>query len=140
MKTTMLMPVSRATVVLRGLTGRCPNCGHYGLHRSWFRLRASCQHCHLDLAMEEGFYSGTTSIGYVLIALAVLGPIVFAVIADRLSELQAILLGAAGTVGFTVLLYPALLSWVLMSYYVWFPEQLPANGGRRELPPGQENR
>ena len=90
--------------------------------------------------MEEGFYSGTTSIGYVLIILVVMVPIVFAVIADRLTELQAILLGAAGTIGLTVLVYPALLSWVLMTYYLCFPLQLPANGGRRELPPGQERR
>lgn len=134
-----LQPVSRALVLTRGLTCRCPNCGRYGLYQSWFRLGKRCRRCDLDLAMEEGFYSGTTSIGYVLIIGAVLGPVLWAVLTDRLTEFQAVAIGIVGTVGATVLLYPALLSWVLMNYYLWFPHQLPANGGQRELPPGQDH-
>jgi hypothetical protein len=79
--------------------------------------------------MEEGFYTGTTSIGYVLILLLVLLPVVLLAIAERLSEGQAIAVGAAGTVLAAALLYPALLGWVLGSYYACFPERLPANGG-----------
>lgn len=79
--------------------------------------------------MDEGFYSGTTSIGYVLILLMVVLPVAFLVIFDLVGVGGAIALCVGGTIVLTVGLYPLMLSWVLMSYYLWFPGQLPANGG-----------
>ena len=79
--------------------------------------------------MDEGFYSGTTSIGYVLILLIVVLPVSFLVIFDVIGVKGAIAICIAGTIGLTVGLYPLMLGWVLMSYYLWFPGQLPANGG-----------
>jgi hypothetical protein len=101
------------------------------MHRDWFHLRPRCKSCDLDLEMDEGFYSGTTSFGYVLILLVVVLPVVFLVVFDVIGVIGAITICVVGTVGLTVGLYPVMLSWVLMSYYLWFPEQLPANGGNR---------
>jgi uncharacterized protein (DUF983 family) len=126
-----LRAVDRGAIALRGLTGRCPNCGTRGLHKSWFHLRTNCSGCNLDLEMEEGFYAGTTSFGYVLILLVVVLPVAFLVIYDVVGVVGAIAICAIGTVGLTVGLYPVMLSWVLMTYYLWFPDQLPANGGSR---------
>jgi len=124
-------PVGRGAIAMRGLTARCPNCGALGLHKSWFHLRPNCKGCNLDLEMDEGFYSGTTSFGYVLVLLVVVLPVAFLVIYDVVGVAGAIAICVVGTVGLTVGLYPVMLSWVLMSYYLWFPEQLPANGGSR---------
>ena len=121
--------VGRGAIAMRGLTGRCPNCGTLGMHRDWFHLRPRCKGCDLDLEMDEGFYSGTTSFGYVLILLVVVLPVVFLVVFDVIGVFGAIAICVVGTVGLTVGLYPVMLSWVLMCYYLWFPEQLPANGG-----------
>ena len=36
---------------------------------------------------------------------------------------------ALGLVGFIVLVYPAMLCWMVMAYHVAMPGELPANGG-----------
>jgi len=38
-----------------------------------------------------------------------------------------VIMGITGSVLLTTLLYPLLLSWVIMTYYTLFPNDLPAN-------------
>lgn len=127
------MCVNRETIIVRGLTGRCPRCGRFGLFRHWFRLKKNCSGCGLLLEKEEsGFYFGTTSIGYVLAILLVLIPVCVLVVLDILSAVLGITLAIVGSVMLVVALYPALLSWVLMSYYVLFPERLKESNAAQE--------
>lgn len=121
--------VSRALVIARGLRCRCPNCGGRGLLASWFHLRKACAQCGLDLAKSRGFYSGTTSIGYVAAILFVLIPDFLLVSAKAIGVTAGILLGIVGSFGFIVLIYPAMLCWMVMAYHVALPGDLPANGG-----------
>lgn len=123
------MSVTRLDVFRRGVVGCCPNCGHRTLLQSWFRLHSACQTCAMPLAKSSGFYSGTTSIGYVASLLFIITPLCFLVISKVVSVAQAILLGMGGTFLFMLGLYPLMLCWMVMAYYVALPEELPANQG-----------
>ncbi len=123
----MAKRVSRWEILVRGATLRCPNCGGYGLFKSWFRLHKSCQRCGMTLEKEQGFYLGTTSIGYVLAIIFVLLPVCALVVMDVLGVWVGVSLGIVGTVVFTVAMYPCLLGWVIMFYFAMLPHELPAN-------------
>jgi len=96
---------------------------------SWFRLNKACTACGMDLAKSHGFYSGTTSIGYVAAILFVLIPDFLLVSAKAIGVTAGILLGMFGSFGFIVLIYPAMLCWMVMAYHVALPGDLPSNGG-----------
>jgi len=123
--------VSRAQVIARGVRCHCPNCGKRGLLASWFHLNKACAGCGMDLAKSQGFYSGTTSIGYVAAILFVLIPDFVLVSAKVIGVTAGILLGMAGSFAFIILIYPAMLCWMVMAYHVALPGELPANGGGR---------
>ncbi|HBM85485.1 MAG TPA: DUF983 domain-containing protein [Opitutae bacterium] len=125
------MKVERAEIITRSLTGRCPNCGHFGIFKHWFRLNKHCTHCAMPLEKEDsGFYFGTTSIGYVLAIIVVIIPICILVVQDVLEMWTGVIIGIVGSVLLTSLLYPLMLSWVIMSYYTMFPHELPLNAGQ----------
>ncbi|WOO40150.1 DUF983 domain-containing protein [Rubellicoccus peritrichatus] len=124
--------VSREEIIARSLTGRCPNCGCFGLFKSWFKLNKTCRDCGMSLEKEEsGFYFGTTSIGYVVSIIVVLIPICLLVVNKALSVWTGVALAILGSVLLTMLIYPLMLSWIIMSYYVLFPNQLPRNGSTK---------
>jgi len=76
---------------------------------------------------DSGFYFGTTSIGYVLAIVVVIIPICFLVVKEIVGMWTGVIIGIVGSVLLTTLLYPLLLSWVIMTYYTLFPNELPAN-------------
>ena len=76
---------------------------------------------------DSGFYFGTTSIGYVLAIIVVIIPICILVVQDVLEMWTGVIIGIVGSVLLTSLLYPLMLSWVIMSYYTMFPHELPLN-------------
>lgn len=123
------LKVTRGEIALRGLRCACPNCGERGLLASWFRLAKACRSCGMDLERSHGFYSGTTSIGYVAAILFVLIPDFLLVSAKAIGVTAGILLGMFGSFGFIVLIYPAMLCWMVMAYHVALPGDLPVNGG-----------
>lgn len=126
------LKVTRSDIISRGLIGRCPNCGEYGLLQSWFHLRKSCKVCQMDLARSAGFYSGTTSIGYVASILFIILPIIFLVVNQQLSVRAGVLLSIFGSLGFIVLIYPLMLGWMVMVYHVALPHELPANSAQND--------
>ena len=121
------MTVTRGQILRRGLLCACPNCGQHGLMRSWFRLRPACSGCGMDLSKSDGFYTGTTSIGYVASIICVLIPVCLLVVRKVLPVWAGVLLGIGGSLGFVVLLYPAMLCWMVMAYHMALPGELPAN-------------
>ncbi len=122
--------VTRAEIVTRGLRCCCPNCGNRGLLASWFRLNSACQSCGMDLARSAGLSFGTTSIGYVAAIIVVIIPLCFLVGFKVLSVKAGVLLGIFGSFGFIILLYPAMLCWLVMAYHAAMPSELPANAGQ----------
>ena len=119
--------VTRADIMMRGALCRCPNCGRRGLLATWFRLNKACASCGLDLAKSAGFYSGTTSIGYVAAIICVIIPVCLLVVFKVLSVGAGITLGIFGSFGFIVLIYPVMLCWMVMVYHLALPGDLPAN-------------
>lgn len=122
------MKLSREQIASRALTGRCPNCGHFSIFRSWFRLHRHCPSCQMQLEKDEsGFYLGTTSVGYVLAVLLVILPVCILVVQDVLTMWVGIGIGIAGSLILCTLLYPLMLCWVILLYYTVQAEELPAN-------------
>lgn len=122
------MRVQRAEIARRTLTGRCPNCGHFGIFKNWFRLRKHCTNCGMELEKEEsGFYFGTTSIGYVLAILLVILPVCVLVVKEMVGMWVGVSIGIIGSTLLCLLLYPILLCWVIMLYYVVQADELPEN-------------
>ena len=122
------MKVERGKIFSRTLTGRCPNCGRFGLFKNWFRLHKRCPHCEMKLEKEEsGFYFGTTSIGYVLAIILVIIPVCILVVKDMLSMWLGVGIGIIGSIMLCTLLYPFMLCWVIMLYYIVQAEELPKN-------------
>jgi len=57
-------------------------------------------------------------------------PICFLVGFKVLSVGQGVALGILGSLGFTVLIYPLMLCWMVMAYHVALPQELPGNRHR----------
>ena len=126
------MKVERGEIFSRTLTGRCPNCGQFGMFKNWFRLHKCCPNCGMELEKEEsGFYFGTTSIGYVLSIILVIIPVCILVVMDKLSMWVGVGIGIAGSIMLCTLLYPLMLCWVIMLYYVVQADELPINASEQ---------
>ncbi|MFT5836861.1 MAG: hypothetical protein ACI9ZV_000361 [Candidatus Azotimanducaceae bacterium] len=122
------MEVERGEILSRTLTGRCPNCGQFGIFKNWFRLHQRCPSCDMELEKEEsGFYFGTTSIGYVLAIILVIIPVCILVVMDVVGMWLGVSIGMVGSIVLCTLLYPVMLCWVIMLYYMVQAEELPKN-------------
>lgn len=120
----MPQPPSSGEILSRGLTGSCPKCGQRGLFRNWFLLKDACPHCGLSLGKEDGFYLGTTSIGYVAAIIIVLIPICFLVVADVIGVWTGVAIGIVGSLVLVAALYPAMLMALITAYYFFRPQEL----------------
>ncbi len=128
------MHVTRAHIVVRGLTNCCPNCGARTLFKpgTLFQINRECPACHFQFERnnDEGFFLGSMSLNYGVTLVCFLLPVLllwyFKVIGDGV----AIALAGVGAVGFPALFYRSSRSWWLMNYYFLFPHHLPANGGK----------
>ena len=122
------MKIGHGEIFSRALTGRCPNCGQFGMFKNWFRLHKRCPNCGMELEKEEsGFYFGTTSIGYVLSIILVIIPVCILVVMDMLSMWVGVSIGIVGSIMLCTLLYPLMLCWVIMLYFMVQAEELPNN-------------
>tara|TARA_B100000989_G_scaffold120549_1_gene88901 strand:- start:1435 stop:1695 length:261 start_codon:yes stop_codon:yes gene_type:complete len=76
---------------------------------------------------ESGFYFGTTSIGYVLSIILVIIPVCILVVMNMLSMWVGVGIGIVVSIILCTLLYPLILCWVIMLYYVVQADELPNN-------------
>ena len=122
------MKVERFEIFSRAVTGRCPNCGQLAMFKNWFRYYKRCPNCGIELEKEESeFYSGTTSIGYVLSINLVIIPVCISIVIDLLSMWLGVGIGIVGSIMLCTLLYPLILCSVIMLYYVVHTDGLPNN-------------
>jgi uncharacterized protein (DUF983 family) len=56
-----------ATVLMRGLKLKCPDCGRAGIYESLLQVRHHCPNCGLIFQREQGYFTGAL---YVNIAVA----------------------------------------------------------------------
>ena len=128
------MNVTRGQIITRGLSNCCPNCGAHTLFKkgSLFQINKECPNCGfgIERGNDEGFFLGSMSLNYGVTLVCFLIPVLllwyFKVIGDTL----AIALAGFGAIGFPALFYRSSRSWWLMQYYFFFPQHLPANGGK----------
>ena len=122
------MKVERFEIFSRAVTGRCPNCGQLAMFKNWFRYYKRCPNCEIELEKEESeFYSGTTSIEYVLSTNLVIIPVCILIVIDMLSMWLGVGIGIVGSIMLCTLLYSLILSSVIMLYYIVQADGLPNN-------------
>src|SRR3954470_8684194 len=128
------MNVSRAQIVTRGLTNRCPNCGARTLFKpgTFFKINPRCPACGFEFerANDEGFFLGSMSLNYGVTLVGFLVPVLLLWYFKIIGDTAAIGLAVVGAFGFPMLFYRSSRSWWLMNYYLFFPHHLPANGGK----------
>ena len=126
------MKVPRSQIVARGLTNRCPNCGGRTLFRRgrYFELNPECPRCGLRLERDEGFFLGSMSLNYGVTLVGFLAPVLVLAWCGVITGRTAAMVAAAGAILVPILIYRSSRSWWLMNYYIFFPQHLPANGGR----------
>ena len=61
------MQPSRARMLGRGLTRRCPRCGSGHLFRHWVQMVPDCPRCGLHFEREAGYWTGAMAINVVLV-------------------------------------------------------------------------
>jgi uncharacterized protein (DUF983 family) len=127
------MNVTRAQIVSRGLTNRCPNCGERTLFKkgTLFQINQKCPACgfQFERSNDEGFYLGSLSLNYGVTLVGFLLPVMLLAFFKVIGTTTAIVLAVVGAVLFPALFYRSSRSWWLMNYYFFFPHHLPANGG-----------
>lgn len=127
------MKVTRRQIFTRGLTNSCPNCGRHTLFREGkiFQMNPGCPKCgfHWEGEGNEGHYLRSTSLNFGVTLTCYLLPVLLVAWAGWISALMAETLALVGSFLVPVLLYRPTRSWGLMNYYIFFPEELPVNGG-----------
>jgi DNA-directed RNA polymerase subunit RPC12/RpoP len=128
------MKVTRVTIISRGLSNRCPNCGGRTLFKEGrlFEVNKRCAVCDFTIERDndEGFYLGSASLNYGMTIVLYLLPLMLLWYFDKIGGTTAAVLAGAGAIGFPILFYRSSRSWWLMNYYLVFPQHLPANGGK----------
>lgn len=128
-KHTTRRSVSVSTIVLRGVSNRCPNCGARSLFSGVLRASERCRDCSLLFEREEGFFLGAMVVNYTLSTLlGVVAPSAL-LLAGQLAPVQAFAVAIALCLTLPLLFYRASKSLWLMTYYAFVPGDLPANGG-----------
>jgi uncharacterized protein (DUF983 family) len=129
--------VTRAQIVARGLTNRCPNCGSRTLFKkgTLFQVNQECTVCGfpIERGNDEGFYLGSLSLNYGVTLVCYLLPVALLAFKGVIGTTTAVVLALAGAVFVPALLYRPSRSWWLMNYYVFLPQHLPANGGKGRM-------
>lgn len=122
--------VTKAQVLRRGLTHRCPNCGERTLFppRS-FRVHRRCPQCGTGFDRGDGFYLGPWVLNYTVAVFLFVLPAIVAGTIQLISWTASFVLAAIGCTILPVLLYRSTWSWWLMLYFFFLPQSLPANGG-----------
>jgi hypothetical protein len=125
--------VTRAQIVARGLTNRCPNCGGRTLFKpgTLFQVNAECPACGfaINRGSDEAFFLGSMSLNYGVTLVCYLLPVALLAYFGIIGTTTAIVLAGIGAIVVPALLYRASRSWFLMNYYFFLPHHLPANGG-----------
>jgi uncharacterized protein (DUF983 family) len=126
------MKVTRIQLLARGLTNRCPNCGARTLFKAGTMLRMNdrCPVCAFQfegVGGREGFYLRSTSINFGVTVTCFLFPVLLLAFEQKISVPTAEGLAIAGAFVVPVLFYRSSRSWALLNYYIFAPEELPAN-------------
>ena len=138
------MKVERMQILTRGLTNRCPNCGRKTLFvpGKLFQMHESCPACRFKFegaSGHEGFFLRATSLNFGVTLTCYLFPVLLLVFTSLISVSTAQGLAFGGAL-MPLILYRPSRSWSLLNYYIFCPEELPANGGGQAMESGSDAR
>ncbi len=128
------MNVNRMQILTRGLTNRCPNCGGKTLFvpGKIFQMHETCPACGFKFegaGGHEGFFLRATSLNFGVTLTCYLFPVLLLVFTEVISVPVAEGLAFGGAL-LPVILYRSSRSWSLLNYYIFSPQELPANHGK----------
>jgi DNA-directed RNA polymerase subunit RPC12/RpoP len=123
------MHVTRAQIVARGITNRCPNCGGKTLFKpgKLFEVNPTCPNCGLKIERDEGSFLGAIALNFGTTVVVFLVPVLLLYLGGVFSGLTASIVAGVGAFGFPILFYRSSRSFWLMNYYFVLPQHLPAN-------------
>ena len=117
--------ISKAHILLRGLTKRCPRCGERKIFQGWTEMVEACPRCGLVFEREEGYWVGAVAINTV-VTLFGFGFIVLLVAYLTWPDTPVLILVTAGVVGgivFPVFFYPfSKTVWLAMDLAFFNPQ------------------
>lgn len=124
------MSVTKREIITRGLTNRCPNCGHHTLFApKSLSVRRRCPECGTGFDRGEGFFLGPWVLNYTVAVFFFVLPALIAGTRGLVPWTVTFVLAALGCTLIPILLYRSTWSWWLMLYFYFLPQSLPANGG-----------
>ena len=124
------MSVTKAQILSRGVTNRCPNCGERTLFPpKSLRIRRRCPQCGTGFDRGEGFFLGPWVLNYTIAVFFFVLPALIAGARGAIPWLASLVLAGIGCTLVPLLLYRSTWSWWLMLYFFFLPDSLPANGG-----------
>ncbi len=125
---------SKASILLRGLTMRCPRCGSGGLFHRWTEMVDVCPRCGLVFEQEDGYWTGALVVNTMvsLGLFAVLIGVVVAVTWPNIPVFSAIGIGVVAGIAFPFLFYPiSKTAWVALDLAYFHPERMRSDTGLR---------
>jgi uncharacterized protein (DUF983 family) len=121
--------VTRIDVIRNGVLCRCPNCGQRTLFQPgrWFKVNEVCPGCGLKIEKGDGAFLGPFVINYGITAFGIIIPVIVLYATGKLGATATLAIALVAGLGAPLLLYR--LSWGLwlMLYYLFLPDNLPAN-------------
>lgn len=126
---------STPSLLLRGLTLRCPRCGQSGMFQRWTEMVDACPHCELVFEQEEGYWVGALTLNTVVSLLVGIGAVAAVTILTwpDIPVLLATVLGVVAMLVFPFVFYPISKTlWVAVDLAYLNPSRLePGTGLRR---------
>jgi uncharacterized protein (DUF983 family) len=127
--------VTRIDVIANALTGCCPNCGQRTIFARGrvFKVNESCPNCGLKIENGDGAFLGPFVINYGITAFGIIIPVVVLYVTGKLGATATFGISLLAGLFAPLLLYRLSWAWWLMLYYLFLPDNLPANlEGRAE--------
>jgi uncharacterized protein (DUF983 family) len=129
------MKVSRIDVLANGIMCNCPNCGQRTIFQKGrqFKVNEVCPNCGLKIEKGDGAFLGPFVINYGITAFGIIIPVIILFAYGRLSATAALVICLVAGLLAPLLLYRLSWGWWLTLYYLFLPDNLPANlAGRPE--------
>jgi uncharacterized protein (DUF983 family) len=125
-------------VIRNGIMGRCPNCGRRSLFQEgrFFKVNGACPVCGLRIENGDGAFLGPLVVNYGVTVFGIIIPVILLYAAGRLGANLTLAIALPAALVVPLLLYRISWGWWLMLYYLFLPDNLPANLGGREKDDG----
>ncbi|HEX5164914.1 MAG TPA: DUF983 domain-containing protein [Thermomicrobiales bacterium] len=124
--------VSKLTILLRGLTKRCPRCGEHDLFRRWTEMVDACPRCGLHFEQEDGYWVGALTVN-TIVSMVLFGLVISLTVALTWPDIpvyETMLFGSIAGIAFPYFYYPfSKTNWVAIDLAFFHPELMQPGTG-----------